>query len=114
MVDTSVNSSCKTVSGSLIGKSCHFPFKYKDREYNDCTWEWAFDGFDDDAWTTAAMDVDRNGCAWCGTREVEYGKDWGDCGDGCPIPGKKHSSITKLHLRTIRIHSKRHLIRDMV
>ena len=107
MVDTSVNSSCKTVSGSLIGKACHFPFKYKDREYNECTWEYAFFDVEFD---------NQNGRAWCGTREeVEWtNREWGDCGDGCPIPGKKHSFITKLHLRTIRIHSKRHLIRDMV
>ena len=69
-------SECKTTSGT----KCIFPFQFspidefKGRWYNECTWEWAFDRF-------------RNGRAWCGTRESAFWN-WGDCGEGCPIPGR--------------------------
>ena len=66
-------SECKTTGG----EKCVFPFKFEGKEYTECTWDWAFHG-------------DRNGRAWCGTREeAGWGSDWGDCGEGCPIPGEE-------------------------
>ena len=64
------------------GRKCIFPFTYKNREYHDCTWDWAFH-------------EDRNniGHAWCGT---SHDDSWGGCGDGCSIPGRKHSLIIEL------------------
>ena len=75
-------SECKTTGG----EKCVFPFKFEGKEYTECTWDWAFHG-------------DRNdralGRAWCGTREeAEWGRGWGDCGEGCPIPGEETISIS--------------------
>ena len=54
-------------------RNCAFPFEYEGRNYDKCTWDYAFIGR-------------RTGRAWCHTREEA-----GDCGEGCPIPGRKHS-----------------------
>ena len=63
-------------------RKCVFPFKFLGREYNECTWDYAF--FDDD----------RNDRAWCGTREeADWLSGWGDCGEGCHFPGRKHSPL---------------------
>ena len=66
------------------GRKGVFPFKFKpnhyrpetERTYNECTWDYAFNN------------VERNDKAWCGTSEkAGWSSDWGDCGEGCPIPG---------------------------
>ena len=62
-------------------KKCVFPFKFKGREYTECTWDWAF------------VDRARNDRAWCGTRgEAGWSNGWGDCGEGCTIPGEEKFS----------------------
>ena len=69
--DMGAASQCKTTDR----EKCVFPFKYGGRVYTECTWDWAFES-------------DGNDRAWCGTREdARY--DWGDCGEGCPIPGEE-------------------------
>ena len=67
-------SKCKTTRG----EKCVFPFKdWNGRVHTECTWYYAF------------ARPYRNGRAWCGTRK-EAGwtsATWGDCGEGCTIPG---------------------------
>ena len=69
-------------------RKCVFPFTYDGKEYHECTWDWAF------------HKKRRNiGRAWCGTRaDPDDYEGWGDCGEGCPIPGRKQS-----HHRDLRI-----------
>ena len=63
------------------GGKCVFPFTFENKEYKECTWDWAFH-----------EKRENIGRPWCGTkRNADY--DWGDCGDGCPIPGRKHFLI---------------------
>ena len=86
-------SNCSTTDG----RQCILPFKFlgDGRWHNECTWEYAFYGQDY-----------RNGNAWCGTQKTAdvWVKDtWGDCGDGCHIPGKKINS------RSVRMQVPIHL-----
>ena len=81
-VDESGNHSCKTIGGSFIGKSCHFPFTVHGglgsgpeslKMYDKCTWDYAYSKH-------------RNGRAWCGTKEnIDWTneRNWGDCEEEC-------------------------------
>ena len=69
------------------GEKCNFPFEFNYlgtlRTYNECTWDYAFHD-----WGKKGL---RDGRAWCGTQQTsKYSDHWGDCADGCPIPGRKH------------------------
>ena len=73
-----VLSNCTTTDG----RRCVFPYVYDVRAYQKCTWIYAFHAF-------------RREKAWCGTINYsDFGNahdpfTWGDCGQGCHIPGKK-------------------------
>ena len=75
-------SECNTTGGGR----CAFPFTWNGRSYNECTWDGAFGG-------------ERNRRAWCEVELPDYCrssdrrrdnfqcKPWGDCQEGCPVPG---------------------------
>ena len=66
---------CKTTIGADPNTLCIFPFRYKGKTYDACTWK----------------DADQtNNQAWCSTKVDNLGNHvrgkWGDCGQGCPFP----------------------------
>ena len=65
---------CKTTIGADPNTLCIFPFRYKGKTYDACTWK----------------DADQtNNQAWCSTKVDRFGKhvqeqgNWGNCGQGC-------------------------------
>ena len=63
-------------------RNCAFPFEYEGRNYDKCTWDYAFREY-------ASQRGSHTGC---GTRE-DASFDWGNCGEGCHIPGKKEPRL---------------------
>ena len=85
---SSLNSGeCYTDNGPQVHKKCIFPFKFKDKRYDECLW---FRG-------------DEHG-AWCPTNVTESGyhdagKDqWGFCGPHCPIPPEPKGNLVCKHV----------------
>ena len=69
-------SRCKTNDGPDQNKECIFPFTFRNNMYKTCTW-----------------DGDSMVGAWCSTKSGDSGQrldglNWGNCGNGCPIPIK--------------------------
>ena len=76
--------SCKTIDGPDRNKECIFPFKFRNNTYKTCTW-----------------DGDSMVGAWCSTKSGDSGQrlnglNWGNCGNGCPIPRKPKGTITTI------------------
>merc|ERR1712080_695598 len=66
---------CRTTSeGPQVNAACIFPFTFKGKKYNECTYEKG----DNTPWCSTK--VDANG------KHVSAQKQWGYCGEDCPIP----------------------------
>jgi len=69
---------CKTTSeGPQVNAACIFPFIYRGKEYNKCTYEKG----DDTPWCSTKVDANGN--------HVSGQKQWGYCGEQCPILGQE-------------------------
>ena len=67
---------CRTTSdGPQVNTACVFPFIYKGKEHNECT----FQKGDENPWCSTKVDGDG--------KHVGGQKQWGYCGKQCPIKG---------------------------
>jgi len=77
---------CTTVSGRDPNKPCVFPFTFRGKTYNTCTWD---------------MHHLTGRKAWCSTYVNDTGHhqggqgNWGACGSGCPIPPNPRDAPTR-------------------
>ena len=87
-MEAAATSDCKTVGGPSSDVECIFPFKYFGITHNGCTVHGNTES-EEKPWCSTK--VDKNGLhvkdsyGYCGQECPEE-----DCGEGRPIPGRKH------------------------